>query len=108
MTRTVKVSMARKAPTPWAVSTLGTSGARTFDARVLGRQPLPDGRELALVTFGVHPHWLPGFTVEVFGLAEGTGESWALAGLAGESGSFGVTDARSWLRRRVDRAWASA
>ena len=71
---------------------------------------MPDGSEVALVTYGEQPHALPGFTVEVWAMVrrEDALDTWHELGRRGARADFGPLDAQTWRERVVDRAWARA
>ena len=71
---------------------------------------LPDGGEVALVSYGEQPHALPGFTVEVWALVrrEDALDTWRELARRGARADFGPLDAQTWRDRLVDRAWARA
>jgi len=108
MMTTVDVLIRTAYPAPWAVT---VNDAHPVAAAMIGRpRPLPDGAEVALVSFADQPHWVPGFRITVYGLAfRRAGEPWcALAPLRGERDGFGPLDAQTWRDRTVDGAWERA
>lgn len=104
--RVVTVTLERREPTPWSASAPPTDHRATVE---LGPDPMPDGSDVVLVSFGEQPHWVPGFRVRVWAiLTGGLGRPWKVVGHRGEDAEFGATNAVDWYRQRVDRAWARA
>ena len=109
MMRACVVNMTRRDAAPWCDER--TSKEREVKATMIGApKAMPDGSEVALVTYGEQPHWTTAHTVEVWGIVtrDDALDVWRDAGMRGARADFGVLDAQTWRDRLVDRAWARA